>query len=171
MLCLRVEWSEPEVEAFAAVIHQGDTVLDIGANIGAFTVPLAKLVGGSGRVIAFEPYRINYQMLNANIALNGHRNVWAHQVGVGSRQTTAKGQQLPFEQLSEQQVFNFGGMSIYPVDDVDRMQQMAAEQVQADDSELFQVHTIDSYNMQRVDFMKIDVQGNIAALRALQTAL
>jgi len=43
---------------------------EIGANIGAMTVPLARQVP-KGRVIAFEPQRIVSQILSANIQLNG----------------------------------------------------------------------------------------------------
>src|ERR1019366_6569447 len=43
------------VKLYETLIRQGDIVLDIGANIGAHTLPLARLVGEMGRVIAFEP--------------------------------------------------------------------------------------------------------------------
>ncbi len=47
---------EPEtVRCYSRLIRSGDTVLDVGANIGAHTLPIARLVGESGRVIAFEP--------------------------------------------------------------------------------------------------------------------
>src|SRR5215813_1588221 len=47
---------EPEVwRSLMAEIKPGDTVADVGAFIGIYTVTLAKRVGKSGRVIAFEP--------------------------------------------------------------------------------------------------------------------
>ena len=45
-------------------------VLDIGANIGAHTLPMARLVGPSGRVVSFEPTEYAYQKLKSNLALN-----------------------------------------------------------------------------------------------------
>jgi len=51
-------------------VKPGDTVLDIGANIGAHTLPLAQLAGPGGRVIAFEPTTYAVQKLRANIGLN-----------------------------------------------------------------------------------------------------
>ena len=48
------EWCEHEVQLFRALLRPGDTVVDVGANIGAFSVPLARFVGPTGRVIAFE---------------------------------------------------------------------------------------------------------------------
>lgn len=48
----------------------GNIVLDIGANIGAHTLPLAQLVGDQGKVIAFEPTQYAFQKLKNNIQLN-----------------------------------------------------------------------------------------------------
>ena len=51
-------------------IRPGETVLDIGANIGAHTLPLARCVSPGGRVHAFEPTEFAFEKLLANIALN-----------------------------------------------------------------------------------------------------
>jgi FkbM family methyltransferase len=74
--------------ALQTLCRQGDTVLDIGANIGGFTVPLAERVGPSGEVHAFEPFRRVYQHLNANVALNGLSNVFAHNIALGTEEKT-----------------------------------------------------------------------------------
>lgn len=55
---------------YARLIRRGDTVLDIGANIGAHTLPFAKLVGPQGRVVAFEPTQYAFGKLRRNLALN-----------------------------------------------------------------------------------------------------
>lgn len=55
---------------YRRLVKPGDTVLDIGANIGAHTLPLAQLVGNKGRVIAFEPTRFAVDKLITNINLN-----------------------------------------------------------------------------------------------------
>ncbi len=52
------------------LVRSGDVVLDIGANIGAHTLPLARLVGPTGRVVAFEPTDFAFAKLRANLALN-----------------------------------------------------------------------------------------------------
>lgn len=59
-----------------SLLRPGDTVIDAGANLGCYTVPLAEAVGHNGRVIAFEPFRTMHQLLTANVALNGLQNVW-----------------------------------------------------------------------------------------------
>lgn len=60
---------------FERFIKIGDTVLDIGANIGFHTLFFAELVGPKGKVIAFEPMPYNYQALLNNIALDEFENI------------------------------------------------------------------------------------------------
>lgn len=52
------------------LIRAGDTVFDIGANIGAHTLGIAESVGGSGKVYAFEPADFAFAKLKRNLALN-----------------------------------------------------------------------------------------------------
>jgi FkbM family methyltransferase len=62
---------EPEtIQTLSRIIKSGDVVLDIGANIGAITLPLALYVGDSGHVIAFEPTTWAYEKLKKNLSLN-----------------------------------------------------------------------------------------------------
>jgi FkbM family methyltransferase len=61
--------------AFAQVTSLGATVLDLGANVGFYTLLAGKLVGSSGHVYAFEPVPRNLQYLRRHIALNGLTNV------------------------------------------------------------------------------------------------
>jgi len=69
------EWCERELEVLGQVIEPGDTVLDVGANIGTHTIFFARAVGPSGHVIAFEPQRAAYHLLCGNVALNALHNV------------------------------------------------------------------------------------------------
>lgn len=56
--------------AIYRLLNQGDVVLDIGANIGAHTLPMARCVGASGKVFAFEPTEFAFRKLQRNVALN-----------------------------------------------------------------------------------------------------
>ena len=56
-------------------IHGGDVVLDIGANIGYFSLIFSKLVGNNGLVYAFEPDPDNFKILKKNIEINNIKNV------------------------------------------------------------------------------------------------
>jgi|GEM_PF-1358056 len=67
---------EPEVTAlFCRLLRPGDTVIDVGANVGWFTMLAAALVGPQGRVVAFEPGPDNVVKLKRNIIVNGFENV------------------------------------------------------------------------------------------------
>ena len=64
------EISREEVDLYRQILQPSMTALEVGANIGVHTIPLARCVGPGGRVVAFEPQRIVFQMLCANVALN-----------------------------------------------------------------------------------------------------
>jgi FkbM family methyltransferase len=64
------EWSQGEVDLFAQYVRPGDTVIEVGAHIGCHTVPLAQMVGGNGRVIAFEAQDFLFRILASNLLLN-----------------------------------------------------------------------------------------------------
>lgn len=67
---------EPDVQAlFQTTIKPGMVVYDCGANIGFFSLLLARLVGPGGRVFAFEPSSGSLACLEAGIGLNGFGNV------------------------------------------------------------------------------------------------
>lgn len=72
-------------ELFRAMIKPGQTVVDIGANVGFYTLEAARAVGLQGRVIAFEPEPNNCKRIRRNLEANGHRNVTLCQMAVSER--------------------------------------------------------------------------------------
>jgi FkbM family methyltransferase len=67
---------EPKVEdAFLALLHPGDVVYDIGANIGWYSLLAARAVGPTGAVIAFEPSVTNAARVQRNATINKLANV------------------------------------------------------------------------------------------------
>jgi FkbM family methyltransferase len=80
-------WEPFETQVVMREVKAGDTVLDIGANIGYYTLHFAQLVGEQGHVFAFEPDPDNFVLLAKNVEINGYRNVTlipkavAHQSG------------------------------------------------------------------------------------------
>jgi FkbM family methyltransferase len=68
-------WEDREIARLCSAACTGSVAIDVGANLGLFTIPLARAVGSSGRVMAFEPLPSNVELLASNIALNGLSNV------------------------------------------------------------------------------------------------
>jgi FkbM family methyltransferase len=66
-----ISWNLEEYSAFRAAIRAGDTVLDIGANAGNYSLLFGRWVGASGKVYAFEPASAAYAGLCAHLGLNG----------------------------------------------------------------------------------------------------
>jgi len=63
--------TRPEIELLVSTVRAGDTILDVGAHVGTFAIPLARAAGPDGLVCAFEPVRWSYDLLLLNIELNG----------------------------------------------------------------------------------------------------
>lgn len=82
------EAHELELQLLRQLCRPGGCVFDLGANIGDHTVPLAQHVGKDGRVVAFEPQPLIFQMLCANVQLNDLVNVECVQAAVGAARGT-----------------------------------------------------------------------------------
>lgn len=100
------DFSEDENSAFRMILRPGDVVIEVGANIGAFTVPLARMVGDTGAVYAFEPQPENYRLLVRNADDNRVR-VYAAPYAVG-----ASGGVTKIPRLADLGHFNFGAATI-----------------------------------------------------------
>lgn len=66
---------EPEFAQLDRWVESGDVVLDIGANVGIFTMRLSELVGSTGRVFAFEPVNRTFSLLTSNVRCSQFDNV------------------------------------------------------------------------------------------------
>lgn len=100
------EFSHLEAILFEQICKDGDIVFEVGANIGAHTVNLSKLVG-KGVVFAFEPQRMVFQSLCANLAINSISNVIAFQEAVSDENGTILIPEYDFSKNN-----NFGGINI-----------------------------------------------------------
>ncbi|MEH3145219.1 MAG: FkbM family methyltransferase [Methylobacterium frigidaeris] len=65
------EWAEEEIHLVSHLLRPGDTVLDIGANVGSHAVAFGRMVGETGQVLAIEGQRRASDVLALNIRLNG----------------------------------------------------------------------------------------------------
>jgi FkbM family methyltransferase len=144
------EYGPEEGNIFRQIVNPGDVVADVGANIGSHTLLFSELVGPAGQVLAFEPQRKIFHMLCANLALNGIANVATYQNGVGGEPGV-----LMVSSPGTQEMANFGGISL-------------AEQ----GNEAVGILTLDSLGLERLDFVKIDVEGmEEAVIRGGETTI
>jgi FkbM family methyltransferase len=74
-----------EVAALCRLAESGSTAVDVGANVGIFTIPLAFAVGARGRVLAFEPGPQTAARLRANVGRNALANVDVFECALGER--------------------------------------------------------------------------------------
>lgn len=72
-----------EISWLTSQVSEGATVIDIGANVGLFSVPLAKAVGENGQVFAFEPVTSNVERLKRNLSQNHLDNVTVFAIALG----------------------------------------------------------------------------------------
>lgn len=136
------EYFESEVSVFRHFVTAGDVALDIGANIGTHTLALARLVGPQGLVFAFEPQRIVFQTLCANMALNSLDNVHCINAVVGESSGT-----LRLSDPDPHVANNFGGVQVAMISGAPEA--APVERVVLDDF----------LNTGRLKLIKIDVEG------------
>lgn len=134
------EWSEAEIWLFNQIVKPGDTVLEAGANIGSHTVWLSKAVGDAGSVIAYEPQRTVHQLLSANLALNDCFNVQTRREAIGAEAGTVE-----FPHFDPTMSNNFGSASL-----------LGSAGCQY---ESLPLAYIDGLELNRIDFIKADIEG------------
>jgi len=140
-----------ETEILRKEIKNGDVVLDLGANIGFYTLLAAELVGKLGRVFAFEPEPNNFICLEKNVRLNGYENV------VLVRKAVLNKTDRCTLYLSDQ---DSSTHRIYDMCDGRRF--IDVESIRLDDY----------FHDQRVDFIKMDIEGaEWAALQGMSLLL
>ena len=121
---------------------QGTTIIDVGANFGFHTLEFADLVGDEGKVYSFEPQRLVYYQLCGNVILNGRGNIYANNVALSDEKNTLKMENL---QYYSDEPINIGNAHL------DACTHLAYNMVD--------VNTLDSFELDNVSVLKIDVQG------------
>lgn len=138
------------LKQYATLVKPGDTVLDIGANIGAHALPLAKLVGNEGRVVAFEPTDYAFAKMKKNIALNETlgRRIDARQVMLVSDASIA---------VKPASIY-----SSWPLESTDDLNEDHLGRLMPTDGA--ELTTIDQMfadgQFSKISFIKLDVDGN-----------
>lgn len=153
------EFEQEETDLIKHVLNTrrdqfGDNVvaLDIGANIGSHTIEWAKHLYGWGSVLAFEAQERVFYTLAGNIAINNCFNARAEYKAIGKECGTIKIPQPDYFTPS-----SFGSFEIQQKDS----NEFIGQSIDFSESNLVEVQmvSIDSLNLERVDFIKIDIEG------------
>ncbi len=137
---------------------RGAIVIDVGANIGSFTAPIANcLTEINGMIHSFEPQRIVFQQLCANVFFNGLDNVYMHNVALADCEAWIDIPELDFRKSRNVGGFSMDGNIRSLVD-----QKIGKSNVKHPRIPDFHVKQIclDSLNLfGNVTFLKVDVEG------------
>jgi FkbM family methyltransferase len=138
-------YEEDTVRWVRSFLRPGMVVLDVGAHVGQYSLLSAPCVGPTGRVHSFEPNPVTYRLLSNNLALNGFRNVTAHQFAVSD----ATGEATLYVPGPD----NLGEASLQEC--IRGMSATTVKCVTIDDW----ASSADLGNSERIDLIKIDVRG------------
>jgi FkbM family methyltransferase len=132
---------------FNSFLKSGDFVLDIGANIGTFSIPISKMVGSSGKIYSFEPQSIIYDIFKYNIKINKCSNILLYKKAIGHKKgnvklsSTVTNPNKTVDKVNYNKKFNTGEVSL------------------GYDGEKTKMITIDSLKLKKCNAIKIDIEG------------
>lgn len=129
-----------ETSFFQSELQPGQVIIDIGANIGYYTLIFARQVGAEGHIYAFEPEPENFALLQKNVALNNYHNLTLINKAVADQAGTLNLYLSPT---------NKGDHRAY--DSHDNRTCIAIEAVRLDDY-------LETFN-RPIDYIKMDIQG------------
>ena len=126
-------------------------ILDIGANIGTFCIPVAKNLSKQNIcVYAFEPQRIIFQQLNGNLFLNQIDNCFTYNFALGSSFG-----HIDLPKIDYHTTKNIGSVSLIP-----EIQCATSVNYHPTETENIEIKTLDSLELEgQCSFIKIDVEG------------
>ena len=132
---------EAEMEWFLQQMQPGQTFIDVGANIGIYSLHASRRLGGSGKVHAFEPTPETFDILTKNLRLNQLTNVQCHEIALADRSGNlylVAGDRPASNSTADAVTNSDGGVSI-PATTLD---------------EFCTLHSVEN-----VDFVKVDIEG------------
>jgi len=128
----------------------GVVAIDCGANIGVHTIEWAKLMTDWGYVYSFEAQEFVYYALCGSIALNNCFNVTAKNEAIGKQNSKIKVPKIDYSVNS-----SFGSVELHKKDN----NEWIGQHINYNDTYDVPLLTIDSMNLQRIDLLKVDVEG------------
>lgn len=140
------DWFEDEIKFVRRMLKPGQHAIDIGANYGVYALTMARAVGGSGRVWAFEPASATASLLSASIAANAYTHVT----------------------LEQSALSNTCGQARLALNSNAELNALISTQAVSHASEAVAMVTLDEclarYDWDEMDFLKIDAEGEEARI-------
>jgi FkbM family methyltransferase len=128
-------------EVVKKFIKEDSVVIDVGANIGYYSVIFSKLVGGNGKVLSFEPTAHFYKILSDNLKENKCDNVRTFSFGLSDKQQTLDiyigDSSATIHDPTPETAISKEAIKLFPLDE-----------------------KIVEFNLSRLDFIKIDIDGH-----------
>jgi len=142
-----VYWDLHEIQRdnLYGLVKEGDTILDVGTNVGETLLNFAKLTGEKGFVYGFEPDAKNYSAVQKNISLNDFSNLHVFNLGVSDKKETLK--------LYRVDEHNFG------------MNRVLQDDENTEDLYFTEMQTttlddiVEENDISKIDLIKIDIEG------------
>jgi len=138
---LKEVWIKKIYDKFGIAVEKGDTVIDIGAHIGIFSVYAAHF-SETGKVYAFEPFIDNFKKLEEHKNLNNKENLFVYNLGVSNKE------EVQTLYLSPDN--NTGGHSLHLKNQSDRKVEIRTIRL---------MDFCKKENIERIDFLKLDCEG------------
>lgn len=138
------EYEKATTNAVMKLVKPGMNVINIGANIGYFTLLMARQVGPTGKVFAFEPSHNTVKFLQKNVDVNGYTNVEIHAKAVSNKNGKADfwiGKSSTYSFLSEMKTQSYSQLTKVEVE----------------------ITTIDDFFREKnakIDFIMMDAEGS-----------
>ncbi len=140
--CVYFGFKEESRDTLYSLVREGDTIIDIGANIGETLLNFSKLVGSKGFIFSFEPDPRNFEKCARNISLNTFNNLKLFEWGLGDQE---------------------GLLAISQIDSRNPGMNRILEKSVSTDTKQVRVTTLDNFvaknNFSKIDLIKIDVEG------------
>ena len=138
---------EQELQNIFAIVNtlpDNAIIVDGGANMGFFTIPVAQMVKSkNSKVISFEPQKQLFYALGGSIALNELNNIFLHNLALGETMSTARVADVDYSVKAD-----YGMVTIEEADAESTL-----------DYKSVKVVTLDSMDLPGCDFYKLDIEG------------
>lgn len=149
------DYEKAEIDYLYSTLKKGDVFIDVGGNIGLFSLNASGIVGNGGKVYAFEAFKPNYEKFSKHLTLNNFKNVTLEHLAISEERGY-------LEILYNDHYDNVGMASFYLKDFTAKEK---VESISLDDY-------AKTHQITKIDMIKIDIEGGeFSALKGMSEIL